>query len=406
MKDARQNHPGHRFVPLFEPISIPLQRSQYHLGIFCDGPLCKGKSAQTYIMGDRYKCAICHDIDYCANCEALPTNIHNHTHPLIKFKSPIKNVSVTTLGEKGNGEPMSPMGDQLPQTSSKSTETTPAAKLANAATQVHTIAEIKPTVSSIAESKNASEMVKSPETCELYAHFIRDAIIDGSVFAPNMQFTQVWTIRNPGPRAWPAGCSVRFTGGDPMFNVDPKRPSSTNDLMKACESNSIDRSVNAGEEVDFTVFMRTPGKEGKAISYWRLKGPDGTPFGHKLWCDINVCIPESDSSSVPEPKTVHIEDVANQAQSKENKAEVTESQMIFPKLDKESPVSSAYQDKAPYTAPVVEQPSAAEKELLEDVESLELGNESDTEGDFMTDEEYDLLDASDAEFFEAPNGKK
>lgn len=398
IKNARHTHPGHRFVPLFEPIQRNTHHSQYHVGIKCDGPLCKGIKDPVYIVGDRYKCAVCHDTDFCAKCEALPTHRHNRTHPMIKFKSPVRNVSVTTLGEKEGGEPMCPMGDQLPQTSSKSTETTPTAKSTNAATQVQTIAEVKPT--EILKEETVIKTEKKDEPMELQAHFVRDTITDGSELPPNTPFTQVWTLRNPGPNTWPPGCSVRFTGGDPMFNVDPKKPSSVSELIKSTESNVITEGVVAGEEVDFTVVMRTPDvlmksrdAAGRAISYWRLKTADNLPFGNKLWCDINISPPKPDLDDMP--ATEHIEDIATV-----QKVDESQSQMIFPKLDKESPVASTHEAEA---APVVI--AADDKELLEDVESLGLDDEDETDDGFLTDEEYELLDASDAEFFEAINGK-
>lgn len=348
-------------------------------------------------MGDRYKCAVCHDTDFCANCEALPTHRHNRTHPLIKFKSPVRNVSVTTLSERGNGEQIYALGDQIPQTVSKSTETKPTAKSTNAATQVQTIAEVKPTEPVKEESK--AEATKKPSAPELQAHFVRDVITDGSVLAPSVQFKQAWTLRNPGPQSWPAGCCVRFVGGDAMFNVDPKHPSSVSDIDKATESNVIDRVVDAGEEVDFAVVMRSPENNGRAISYWRLKTAEGLPFGHKLWCDIKIRVPEP--VLFFEAKTEHIEDIAKHDKVEEVKAEEAQSQMIFPKLDKESPASSAHEAEA---VPTVS--AADEKELLEDVESFGLEDEDDTDDAFLTDEEYELLDTSDTEFFEAPNGKK
>ena len=384
VKIASATHPGHRFAALYEPIASPTARQQRHHGIYCDGPLCSGKGYQTYITGDRYKCAICHDTDFCANCEALPNSGHNRTHPLIKIKTPVRNVSVTTLGEKENGEHSYTVGDHLPSTSSKATETTPAASSANAATQVQTIAEVKPTEPvSPAKEQIAKAEASSFPSFALQAHFLRDAIADGSVLPSSTPFEQVWTLRNPGPHAWPAGCSVRFIGGDNMFNIDPTQPSDVSEIEKSTESNTIDRVVEAGEEVDFRVFMRTPEREGKAISYWRLKSADGSPFGHKLWCDVNV------RKAEPEPeKTVAAPEEPNQ------------STMIFPKLDKESPLSSTHEA---VTAPSEATP--AEEELVDEVENLNL-DDSETDDGFLTDEEYEMLSASEDEFKEAKNGKK
>ncbi|KAL8928574.1 MAG: hypothetical protein Q9208_001808 [Pyrenodesmia sp. 3 TL-2023] len=396
IKNARVSHPGHRFAPLNEPIPLTRQRLPVHYNINCDGPLCKENN--NYIVGDRYKCAVCHDTDFCAKCEALPTNRHNRTHPLIKFKSPIRHVSVTTLGEKENGEHMCTMGDQLPpQFSSKATETVPVAPSANAATQVQTVAEIKPT-EALEEKPKQEATSKAALSQTLQAHFIRDAVADGTVLPPSAQFGQVWTLRNPGPHAWPAGCSVHFVGGDSMFNVDPNHPSSVNDIKKATASNIVDRIVEVGQEVEFYVTMRAPEREGKAISYWRLKDVEGMPFGHKLWCDIVVARPGV------EPTV-------------ENKAG-TESQMIFPKLDKESPVSSTHvleTHEAAAGAPAVSSAAASmtpavlangEKRLVDEVENLSLEDDVSTEDGFLTDEEFELLDASEDDFAEATNGKQ
>ena len=70
--------------------------------------------------------------------------------------------------------------------------------------------------------------------------------------------------------------------------------------------------------------------------------------------------------------------------------------IIFPKLDKESPASSYHEAEA--SAPAAPAPMTAEdKNLLEDVESLELDDDSESNEAFLTDEEYELI-ASDDEF--------
>ena len=449
---AHKNHPGHRFVPLYEPISQKPRIQQHHSGIFCDGPLCVEKD--TYITGVRYKCAVCHDTDFCASCEALPKLSHNRTHPLIKFKTPVRNVAVTTIGENVNGEAKCTMGDrdQFPHTSSKSTETTPAASSANAATQVQTVAEVKPTETVKEEPKElstlesarrlaaqqlewqcvvqqqaqAQHVQRGPHqannqvqhqaalqqaavaSSELQAHFMRDTVVDGSSMPPRKQFEQTWTLRNPGPHAWPAGCCVCFIGGDNMggdgmLNVDPSHPSHVTDLYNATRSNVVDRVIDVGEEIDFTVVMRTPEREGKVISYWRLKDASGIPFGHKLWCDVDVREPAVQEQA----KSEHIEDISKHAKVEDELKDEEpqhESKMIFPKLDKESPVSSYHEAEPP--APIAPAPTLAEdKELLEDVESLELDEDSESDDAFLTDEEYELI-ATDDEIETARNGKK
>lgn len=384
--NAQFIHPRHRFVPIYESIvnhARCITNTALHYGIYCDGPLCASKSLN--IRGDRYKCAVCDDTDFCASCEASPSNVHNRTHPLIKFKTPIRNVSVTTMGDHDNGKPMPMMGDRRRRPISKSTETNTSSS-ANAATQVQTVAEVKPTTEAKAE-KVEPKTEEAPKELEsegaLVATFVRDAVPDGTVLAPGAVFEQTWILRNSGTKSWPAGCTVKFVGGDNMCAVDPEHPASVHELVSAAESTTCYTEVAPGQEHGFTVLMRTPNKSGKVISYWRLTGPDGYKFGHRLWCDVLV---EGAPAVVKEEVVAKEEDLQK-------------SQMIFPTLEKESPVSSIYHEPATSEAPA---PS------IEDdfVDFTSETHEDDlTEDGFLTDEEYDILDASDEEFL-AEQGKK
>jgi len=388
-------HPRHRFVPIYEPLndltslSASFSSKARHHGIYCDGPLCtQSNGSQSYIKGDRYKCAVCHDTDFCASCEANPSNPHNKTHPLIKFKTPVRNVSVTTLGDHEDGRPMPVMGDHQSRTTSKSTETTPA-KSANAATQVQTIAEVMPTdavksedtptIKEEAKELPASVVDEAPVEEELVAHFVSDAIPDGTVLPASCVFEQTWYLKNGGNNPWPAGCTVKFVGGDNMCAVDPEHPASVHELVSAAESTTCYSEVAPGQQHGFTVLMRTPARAGNFISYWRLTGPDGNKFGHRLWCDVNV-----------KPLPV-VKDVSKDTAEKvERKSESEGSQMIFPKLEKESPSTS------------VHEATDATRDVHQDADEFDdfvdepLEDESDD--GFMTDEEYDILDASDEEY--------
>merc|ERR1711964_503511 len=183
----------------------------------CDGPLCNSGNGQSFIKGDRYKCAVCHDTDFCASCEALPSNHHNRTHPLIKFKTAVKNVSITTMNEDARGHVRN-MGDKT------LTSTVPSPQATNTASVVKTVAEIKPEAK---EEKTQPIPVVKPEPktqlprsvtlntspALLSAEFVKDSISDGTVVAPGARFTQIWTLKNDGAYYWPAGCSVRYVGG-------------------------------------------------------------------------------------------------------------------------------------------------------------------------------------------------
>lgn len=373
-------------MPIYEPISdiniAHLSRTRHH-GIYCDGPLCGNKSS--YITGDRYKCAVCHDTDFCANCEASPSNLHNKTHPLIKFKTMVRNVSVTTMGDHDNGQKMPVMGDRHCRTSSRSTETTTTTS-ANAATQVQTVAELEPSeaVKTEAQSEAVSN-VKAPVEEELVAHFVRDAVPDGTILPPNCIFEQTWILCNRGKKAWPAGCIVKFVGGDNMCAIDPEHPASVHELVSAAESTTCYSEVEPGQEFGFTVLMRTPNRPGKVISYWRLTGPAGNKFGHRLWCDVTVEEPVSVKQEVKEDVK---EEPKEEQKVRDNESQA--SQMIFPKLEKESPVASVHEE----AFVIKKKPEADDFEELVNEEI----DDDNTEDGFLTDEEYDILDASDDEY--------
>lgn len=555
---APLKHARHRFTAIYSPIAEPQPVFTRHAGIYCDGPLCKNKADQAYIMGVRYKCAVCHDTDFCASCEALPGNHHNRTHPLIKFKTPVKNVSITTMNEDARGHVRN-MGDRgftsPAQAPIAAPYMAPSAPL-NAQSGVKTVAEFKPLINCLKPEikqempqpipvvaptpkvEQLSDLKLTTPATLLSAAFVSDSIPDGMVVAPGARFTQIWTMKNDGAYAWPAGCSVRYVGGDNMLNVDNSHPASVTDIADASESNVVGREVHVGESSAFKVVLKAPMREGKAISYWRLKAADGTPFGHRLWCDIQVKAPEpalpsyssamqqryvasqqrlhqinvqreqaamqqemaqrghpsfagntanfshpaqyttpplfhTPAASTPTDYTVHKENAKLRVEqikakilkqraekyksdakaaraaadkksadedakvkkiieavtktSDEETEDLATSQMVFPKLEKESPESSIIQSssgsskgKAAYvedeeaentntiipvetteTAPSVSSPhTVALGDDLEEFDDLEVLSADDVESDdngFLTDEEYDILDASDQE---------
>lgn len=353
------------------------------------------------------------------------------------------------------------MGDRMPRTYSKATETTAPAAV-HAATQVQTVAEFKP-LERTKEAAAIESQRASPATL-FEGKFVSDTVADGTKVSASQIFSQTWKIRNPGPMSWPAGCCLRFVGGDRMLNMDSKNPASIEDLERAVSSNAVDHEVVAGQSAEFTVTLKAPLRVGGAISYWRVKTPEGQAFGDKLWCHIEVTEPASSAATTSQPsesamaaelarltklvsqkneeieqlthgmtnlqhqlagataaKAAAIGDVQNAMQRQrtellqrleEVKAEserIRTSQMIFPKLEKESPDASVYETaRQEPSDPVVpeETPAKAaartDEELVEDLESLAVDDETTDDG-FLTDEEYDILDN---EFEEAVHVEK
>ncbi len=54
-----------------------IQSSVQHLNITCDGCF------KSPIVGDRYKCLFCPNIDFCQNCQSQKNHQHDSKHPLI-----------------------------------------------------------------------------------------------------------------------------------------------------------------------------------------------------------------------------------------------------------------------------------------------------------------------------------
>jgi len=151
----------------------------------------------------------------------------------------------------------------------------------SASTQVQTVADIEPED----EKKQLvehSEPIPVPvkEVEPLQAEYLRDAIADGTSFASGEKFEQSWTLTNTGASAWPVGVTVRFVGGDYMF---------LDGFEESCDATVTTSAVNPGEIASFSVTLASPqAPTRRAISYWRLTAPNGSRFGHKLWCDIEI----------------------------------------------------------------------------------------------------------------------
>jgi len=228
---------------------------------------------------------------------------------------------------------------------------------------------------------------------ELVAVFVRETIPDGTVFGPDHVFEQTWVLRNEGTSAWPAGCSVKYVGGDYMGHVDSSHPAATEDLESSSESTICYVPVAPGDEFPFTVLLRTPQRSGRIVSNWRLTTKDGLKFGHRIWCDVMV----ETLKEVPVEEEL-LQEVADIVEAKKETpiemdpveqpmVPLVTSQMVFPKLDKESPVASIHQESQAESSPAYE----------EDYEDCVEDDEWDEDDSFLTDEEYDILDASDEE---------
>ena len=57
-----------------------------HQGVYCDGPLCRQSPRK--IVGTRFKCTVCENVDFCVECLASLYNNHDVRHKMIKCLLP------------------------------------------------------------------------------------------------------------------------------------------------------------------------------------------------------------------------------------------------------------------------------------------------------------------------------
>lgn len=271
-------HGGCQAVPPAAAAAAPAAAGDrpVHQGFICDG--CNASP----IVGVRYKCANCPNYDLCEVCEAKG-NIHDANHVFLKINRPtavpLFRAVLPNLYDPAAPRPWHchrrrpdgprPDGARCPWMQQHAAPATPAP--APAATPAPTPAPAAPAATPAAPAPSA--------------RFIRDVTIpDGTKFLPSVPFTKVWRMGNDGAVAWPAGCTLRYDTGDQMSGVPREVP-----------------VVQVGESSDIVVEMKAPAKPGKYMSYWRLCDPNGAPFGHRVWVDLEVYEPAPRVVAPPAP---------------------------------------------------------------------------------------------------------
>ncbi|XP_043723255.1 protein JOKA2-like [Telopea speciosissima] len=107
--------------------------------------------------------------------------------------------------------------------------------------------------------------------------FVEDVnVIDGTMMAPETQFTKIWRMRNNGTIAWPRGTHLVWIGGDQFSDkvlVELEIP--------------VD-GIPVDKELDVAVDFRAPQLPNGYVSYWRMASPSGQKFGQQVWVLIKV----------------------------------------------------------------------------------------------------------------------
>lgn len=111
--------------------------------------------------------------------------------------------------------------------------------------------------------------------CADTAAFVADVTIpDGSDVTGGSAQTKTWRVRNSGACAWTSGYSLLRT--------------SVSAGLTAPDSAPLAATVNPGDSADVSVAFAAPSAPGLYQAAYKLRGPDGAPFGPALTVSFRV----------------------------------------------------------------------------------------------------------------------
>lgn len=106
------------------------------------------------------------------------------------------------------------------------------------------------------------------------ASFVADVTIpDKTVIAAKGEFVKTWKLQNSGTSTWTTTYRLAFTSGERMSTV---------------EFVNVPISVPPGAQIDISVKMVAPEKEGTYKGFWQMRNPSGTLFGEPIYVEIVV----------------------------------------------------------------------------------------------------------------------
>ncbi len=112
-----------------------------------------------------------------------------------------------------------------------------------------------------------------PAACVPRSAFVTDVTVpDGTAVEPGTPFVKTWRVSNSGTCTWDGTYAIAFVQGE-LLGAPPLAPIPV---------------AAPGVTVDISVQLVAPGTPGRYQGTWRLRAPDGTPFGTNLIVDINV----------------------------------------------------------------------------------------------------------------------
>ena len=106
------------------------------------------------------------------------------------------------------------------------------------------------------------------------ATFVADVTIpDKTVLAAKTEFVKTWKLQNSGTSTWTTGYRLVFVSGERMSKV---------------EFVNLPLDVPPGAQIDISVPMVAPDKDGTYKGFWQMRNPVGTLFGEQVYVEIVV----------------------------------------------------------------------------------------------------------------------
>jgi len=188
---------------------------------------------------------------------------------------------------------------------------------------------------------------------KLAMRFVKDVTYpDGTSTIPGAVMVKTWRVRNDGLSAWPQDVLLVSAGGDELSREG---------------ASAVFGPLSVGEELDLSVAVVAPSKEGRYVSYYRLQTKEGRNFGQRLWIDFIVSPDESmHKSCVTESPT---EAVTASCSSVEAVTVDDSSEMVLPTAVETSDEDGAWVSISPTEEDFI--PSAIVATVLPDASQMQ-----------------------------------
>lgn len=136
-----------------------------------------------------------------------------------------------------------------------------------------TIGTAAPQANATPQNDSGGVSSATPSSCKSNAVFVSDITIpDNTVVDKGSSLVKTWRIRNTGECTWENGYMLAFQDGEQMGAPDTV----------------VVAPTARDAAVDISVPFTAPVASGTYTSTWRMRAPDGTAFGNRVYMLIRV----------------------------------------------------------------------------------------------------------------------